>query len=118
MQKSLKLAAVIMFLTVGFFVFTSHETQVSAASANFAGEASPRSLYVSNCSRCHGTNGKSQTKEGKKTEADDLTSGDVKGISEAKMTRVITNGKGKMPAFGKKMTAAQISQVAGYVRGL
>ncbi len=118
MQKSLKLAVVIIFLIAGFVVFSSRETQIAAASTMFESEVSPRSLYVSNCARCHGTNGKAQTSQGRKTEADDLTRGDVKGISDAKMTRVITNGKGKMPAFGKRLTAAQIAQISGYVRGL
>jgi len=31
---------------------------------------------------------------------------------------VITAGKGDMPGFSKKLTAAQIRQIAGYIRTL
>jgi len=39
-------------------------------------------------------------------------------MSTEKMTRIIKNGKGKMPAFGKKLTAAQVSSLVGYVKSL
>lgn len=34
------------------------------------------------------------------------------------MTRIIRNGKGEMPGFAKKMTAAQIAAVVAYVKTL
>ncbi len=105
-----------MFLVVSVMTLSTRETQ--AGSMNVAAVSSPRSLYVQNCSRCHGTNGRAQTREGRRVEADDLTSSDAKGISDSKMRRLITNGRGKMPAFGKKLTSAQITQIMGYVRGL
>ena len=116
MQNGLKLVALALFVVAGFFVFSTHGTSVNAAAIE--SESSPRSLYVSNCARCHGTNGRAQTAQGKKLDADDLTGGDATGISDAKMTRVITSGKGKMPSFRKKLTAAQIAQISSYVRSL
>lgn len=77
--------------------------------------ASPRSLYAQNCARCHGSNGKAQTALGKKLEADDLT---ASSASKDKIIRTVTNGRGDMPSFKKKLSKAQIASIAGYVRSL
>lgn len=106
------------FLVIGAFFLFSNSAQASLTSsaAVSVGEAvSPRSLYVQNCASCHGSDGKGQTAKGKRLEADDISGGEV---SESKAVRVITRGKGKMPGFGKKLTAAQIAQIASYVRNL
>lgn len=75
----------------------------------------PRTLYLQNCARCHGANGKAQTALGKKLEADDLTASDA---STAKIIRTITNGRGDMPSFKKRLTKEQIASIAGYVKAL
>ena len=116
MKLVIKAGVAMVFLLAGIFVFSTGQTHATGLTA--ADAASPRSLYIQSCSRCHGSNGKGQTREGRRVEADDLTSSDVKGISDAKMKRVITNGRGKMPGFGKRLTPAQIAQIAGYVRSL
>ena len=110
MKKLVKLWAVAAMLLLGIFIFSTSETQAVAAS-----EASPRSLYVQNCARCHGADGKSQTAQGQKLEADDLTTSTA---SQSKIVRMITNGRGDMPGFKRKLTTAQISSIASYVRGL
>ena len=103
------------FLVIGAFFLFSNAARASLTS----GEAvSPRSLYVQNCARCHGSNGKSQTALGQKLEADDLTSADTKAKSSARLIRQITNGRGDMPGFKKKLTAAQIRSIADYIRRL
>ena len=114
MRNLAKLGAVMAFLMTGIFVFASGETRTTAAAA-YEGEASPRSLYVQNCARCHGSNGKAQTRLGRKLEADDLTTSTA---SEAKIIRMITNGQGDMPSFRKKLNAAKIASIAGYVQSL
>ena len=121
MKKLIKLSVISSFLVGGaFFAFTNAaQASLAPTSAGLTNEAvSPRSLYVQNCASCHGSNGKAQTAKGRKLEADDLTSADSKGISSAKRIRVITSGRGKMPAFGRRLTAAQISSIAGYVQSL
>jgi cytochrome c6 len=115
MQSKLKIA---ILLASVLAVTAAVSLPASTVLASSKTVSSPRSLYIKNCSSCHGANGRAQTARGRKLEADDLTSGDVKNISESKMTRVIKNGKGKMPGFGKKLTAAQIAQISGYVRSL
>lgn len=75
------------------------------------------SVYRANCARCHGNDGRSNTKEGRRTEADDLTDESVKAMSADKMARIIRNGKGDMPA-NKKLTSAQVTALVRYVKGL
>ena len=107
--KLFVLAAFVFAAVVGVLGSRSSATAVAASD-----EASPRSLYVQNCARCHGADGKAQTKLGRKYEADDISG----GVGANKTIRIVTNGKGKMPGFKKRLTAAQISQIAGYVSGL
>ncbi|MEP6849777.1 MAG: c-type cytochrome [Acidobacteriota bacterium] len=121
MEKFFRLGVVSGFLLLAAFIVLSNSAQASLSSGENASSetiVSPRSLFIQNCSRCHGTNGKAQTALGKKLEADDLTSTDAKALSTAKIVRTITNGRGDMPRFGKKLTAAQIKSIAGYIRSL
>jgi mono/diheme cytochrome c family protein len=111
--SKIKLTVVATFVAVaGLLVMTPG---TSASSAGIVDDASsPRSLYTQNCASCHGANGKAQTRLGKKLDADDISG----GTSASKTTRVVTNGKGKMPSFKKRLSAAQIAQIAGYVSSL
>lgn len=121
MVNVFRLAAIFVFLLGGVFVFITSGTQAMADTAAVAVDhssgdmSSPRSLYQQHCARCHGSNGKAQTALGRKLEADDLTTSNA---SPAKIIRIVTNGKGDMPSFRKKMTSAQISSLATYVSGL
>ncbi len=113
MKTTLKFGVVSGFLVIGAFFLFSKSAEANVAAGEMA--TSPRSLYVSNCARCHGSDGKSQTAQGKKLDADNISGG---GISTAKAVRIITSGKGKMPGFGRKLTPAQISSIAAYIKSL
>ena len=118
MQAFIKVGIILTVGIAAVFMLSTHETQATAAGVNGAvsdGVTSPRSLYMQNCARCHGANGKAETALGKKLEADDLTASTA---STAKVIRTITNGRGKMPSFRKKLTATQIKSVAEYVKTL
>ena len=79
----------------------------------------PAVTYSKNCATCHGNDGRSKTLKGKLKHARDLT--DARWQDEATDERIynaITNGKGKMPAFKRKLTNEQIESLVSYVRGL
>ena len=63
-------------------------------------------LFQQNCVRCHGANGKRGLNG-----AHDLTKSNLNDFGR---TYLVVNGLGKMPAFGKKLTAAQVQQVVAY----
>jgi mono/diheme cytochrome c family protein len=74
--------------------------------------------FKAKCAGCHGPDGKGETGMGKAMKLRDLGSADVQGQSDADLTTIITNGKGKMPKYDGKLTADQISDVVKYIRTL
>jgi cytochrome c6 len=91
------------------------------AFAQDAGAAGPdpgAQVFKSKCQRCHGADGMSHTFDGKMSGAAVLTDPKIVEMPDADLIAVVTNGRKKMPAFGKKLTAGQIQAVVGYVRTL
>jgi mono/diheme cytochrome c family protein len=75
-------------------------------------------IYKTNCVVCHAPDGSGSSPSGKALKAEDLRSDVVQKKSDAELTAAITNGKGKMPAFGKKLKPDQIAQLVAYIRAL
>jgi cytochrome c6 len=120
MKNFIKLFGIFVFLVslTLFWSFRSEASKAKAIETNFIINESARALYQNNCARCHGADGKSETELGKLNDAPDISGGKARRISTAKLTRLITHGKGSMPAFGKKLTQSQITSIVAYVRGL
>jgi mono/diheme cytochrome c family protein len=84
-----------------------------------ADAAAGKTVYAAKCQKCHGANG-----EGKaaiaamlKVTMKPLTSPEVKALSDAAMTKDITQGVGKMVPV-KPITDAEVKDVIAYVRSL
>jgi cytochrome c6 len=75
-------------------------------------------LFKAKCAMCHGPDGKGQTTMGKNLNLKDLGSAEVQSQSDADLTNIVTNGKGKMPKYDGKLTKDQISDVVKYIRTL
>ena len=75
-------------------------------------------IFKSKCAMCHGPDGSASTGMGKSMGLKPLSSPEVQKMSDADLTTLITNGKGKMPAYKGKLTDAEISSVATYVKTL
>lgn len=120
MKNSIKLFGIFVFLVclALFWSFRSEASKAGEIETSFTFNESARTLYQNNCARCHGADGKSETELGRLNDAPDISGGKARKLSTAKLNRLITNGKGSMPAFGKKMTKSQITSVVAYVRGL
>ena len=87
------------------------------------GHAAPAAENWENqCAKCHGADGKGQTKAGKKLNLKDYTDAKVQAeMKDADMTKAITdgiteNGKEKMKAFKDELSADEIKDLVGYVR--
>ncbi len=74
--------------------------------------------YKAKCMMCHGADGSGSTPAGKAMGAIPLKSPALLKASTADLIAATTNGKGKMPAYGNKLTAPQIEAVIAYVRTL
>jgi mono/diheme cytochrome c family protein len=74
------------------------------------------------CAKCHGMDGKGQTKVGKKVGVKNYTDAKVQAefkdadISKAVSDGVIDGGKEKMKAFKGELSAAEITDLVAYVR--
>ena len=73
------------------------------------------SVYAMSCARCHGADGRAQTAKGKQTGAVDLTS-DEWEPNDVRDTRIISKGKGRMPAFKRTLKPEEINSVVAYIR--
>ena len=76
--------------------------------------AAAEATYKAKCAACHGADGKG--KDALKTQ--DFASAAVQGMSDAELTTIITDGKGKMPAYGKSLKPEQIKDLVAYIRTL
>ena len=78
-----------------------------------------RTLFAQNCARCHAANGSGATVLGRVMSVPNMTDAEwQRSTSNSEMIAVITQGKERMPAFGKKLSKEQITALAGYVRTL
>ena len=125
-KGSLKTCVVLFFaavLTCGIYLQRGAH---AAAAPEKKGKAAiierGRAVYVQNCARCHGADGRAQTDTGQLYGATDLADSKWwrdERISDRRLTASITNGKkGGMPAYGKKLARADITAVVAFVRTL
>lgn len=75
-------------------------------------------LYKAKCAACHGADGKGETAMGKANKLRDLGSPDVQKQSEEDLSVIITNGKNKMPAYGKSLKREQVKDLEAFIRSL
>jgi mono/diheme cytochrome c family protein len=80
----------------------------------------PAVTFAKNCATCHGKDGRANTFKSKHhLHARDLTDARWQGeVTDERIFNSITNGKGKMPSFKRKLTNEQIESLVAYVRGL
>ena len=74
-------------------------------------------LFAKNCASCHGKDGSSKTFKAKFNHARNLTDSEwQKTVSDERLFNSITNGRGHMPAWGKKLSEEEIKSLVSYVR--
>jgi mono/diheme cytochrome c family protein len=76
------------------------------------------SIFQEQCVGCHGPDGRAQTDMGKTMHAADLTSSAVQQQSASQLSKIVKNGKGKMPSFDGKLSDDEIDGVVTYVKSL
>lgn len=120
MKFVLKLCFVVVFLAISGFIWLNQPEAAKnvATEFNSVGTENPRNLYVNNCARCHGADGRADTETGRLYDTPNISGGRLRKSSNKRLNRIITNGYGSMPAFGKKLSKADIAALVGYVRRL
>jgi mono/diheme cytochrome c family protein len=114
MTKILWTKVVIGVLAAGGFSAAAYLAQ-PVVGATAQQRSSGSAIYAQNCARCHGADGRAQTRKGREIDAVDFTSDDW-SPDAARDARIISRGKGSMPAFGRRLSQAQINAVAQYIR--
>jgi mono/diheme cytochrome c family protein len=89
-----------------------------ATTAAFAAAPGAPEIFKAKCSSCHGPDGAGATAVGKAMKVRDLRSAEVQKQTDADLQKVISDGKGKMPAYKDKLSVADVSSLVAYIRGL
>ena len=91
-------------LLVGTCLFSSQAKADAAAGG---------ATFKAKCVACHGADGAGKAAMNTR----DMSSADVQKQSDADLTGIITNGKGKMPPY-KTLSADQVKDLVSYIRSL
>src|ERR1700730_5087517 len=75
-------------------------------------------MYKANCVLCHTPDGSGSSVSGKALKAKDLRLDEVQKKSDEELVEGIAQGKGKMPAFGKKLKPDEVKQLVAFIRAL
>lgn len=81
--------------------------------------AGARVLYIENCARCHGADGRGETPMGKLFAATNLADAawwKRERVSEKRLADAIRDGRKQMPAFGKKLSKEDIAALVTLVK--
>ncbi len=82
------------------------------------GQETGEAIYKRNCAGCHGADGAGQTAMGRTFKIGDLRAAETQKMTDAQLADLIAKGKGKMPAYGTRLSHEQIQSVVGYLREL
>ena len=91
---------------------------ILSATVAFAAAPGAPETFKAKCASCHGPDGAGATSVGKAMKVRDLRAADVQKQSDTDLQKIISDGKGKMPAYKDKLSVADISSLVAYIRGL
>ena len=132
-----KLAVVLVLLVCGIVAggtYLGHQTRAEASTTVAAAAvattqkklsrkaqqlAAAKVLYVANCARCHGADGRSQTPMGTVYNAPNLAEAawwKKERAGDKRLHASIRDGRGGMPAFGKKLSKEEINALVALVK--
>ena len=84
-----------------------------------ASDLSAGQLFSTYCATCHGRDGRASSSRARARHVRNLSDARWQyDVSDERIFNSINNGRGKMPAFSKKLTEAQVDSLVSYVRGL
>jgi cytochrome c6 len=115
--RRIKLLAVISAAILMSISFIAYASKITREENSTASAADAKALFDSKCAKCHGKDGRAKSLHAKHVHARDFTAADWQSdVSDERIYNSISNGKGKMPSFKKKLTDDQINSLVSYVR--
>lgn len=119
MRKIASLGMLLMFVLLCLVQTLSTSFSAEQKAKSVQTSVSPNYLFANNCAKCHGKDGRAKTFRGKLLGARNLTDPQWQAsASDERLFNSITNGRGKMPAFGKKFSETEINSLVQFVRHL
>lgn len=91
---------------------------VGLAALPMLAQSGGESTYKSKCAMCHAADGSASSPVGKMMHVPSFLTPAAKKTSTANYIAIVKNGKGKMPAYGGKLSDAEIKGVVAYIRTL
>jgi len=126
MIQSVMRLAFISLVLIAFAFFLVDLTVIRATPPQKRSAARSRGtqagdLFRNNCARCHGADGAGDTPLGHTYNTPDFTDPEwwrkhSNITSAGSLVSIVSNGKGGMPAFGRKLTRTEIRRLVEYVR--
>ncbi len=108
------LTTVLLAGMLTFFLYAAH-----SATATSQKNVDASVLFDKYCDSCHGKDGQAKTFKAKFNHARNLTDSKWQAeVTDERLFNSISNGKNKMPAFGKKLSEAEINGLVAHVRRL
>lgn len=91
----------------------------SATAGSAADASAGKAVFDRSCKNCHGADGTANPSVAKmmKVEMKDLKSPEVQGMSDDELKKVITEGRGKMPAV-KTVSGPALDNLVAYIRSM
>lgn len=117
--QQLVILVAVVFALVFWLEGSRAASSASLAANSFEAQRSAAAIYKSQCASCHGKDGRAKTVKAKFNHARNLTDGDwQERTTDERIFNSISNGRGKMPAYGNKLSQAEIESLVPYVRSL
>lgn len=106
--------------TVAFaaFVIAVGVVTPSLAADSTVAVSAGAQTFAAKCASCHAKDASGSTPMGKKMGLRPLASGAVQKLTDKQLYDITAKGKNKMPAFEKKLTAKQITELVSHMRTL
>ena len=112
---------VITVLVILFFSLKATHTVHSTSRDSQIGQSNTDAslLFAKNCATCHGKDGRAKTFKAKFNHARNLTDASWQAsVTDERLFNSIKDGRGHMPAWGKKFSDAEINALVIFVRQL
>ncbi len=118
MKKAAQQLTLLIFAFGCMFVWI-HAVPASTAMKQqlMRSEQDAKALFAKDCATCHGKDGQAKTFKAKFNHARNLTDATWQAnVTDERLFNSINRGRDKMPAFGKKLSEAEINSLVTYVR--
>ena len=118
MKRLVQQGALCVVVALSFCLW-AHASRTAGAQTNSTSGQTAVALYEKKCATCHGKDGRAKTFKGKLKGTRNLTDAAWQTeVSDERIFNSITAGRGKMPAFGAKLSKEQIESLVAHVRSL